>query len=73
MYIFYSDIIDIQSNVLNEHQITELLNENIENIDEQFQRSEYILNDVNKQNIGNSSIFTGKFYLFLLYFFIFIL
>lgn len=56
---------DMEYNVLNE--ITELLNEKIEYIDEQFQRSESILNYVNIHNIGNCSIFTGKLYLLLLY------
>jgi len=49
------------SHILNENQIFELLNEDIENIDVQFEQSERIINDVELQEIGDTSIFTSKY------------
>lgn len=50
---------------LDEEQIIELLsestNENIENFDNEYEKTENILNDIQSfQNIGDSSIFTGE-------------
>ncbi|KAF0722198.1 zinc finger BED domain-containing protein RICESLEEPER 1-like isoform X1 [Aphis craccivora] len=47
---------DSTSQILNENQIFELLNENI---DIQFEQSERIINDVELQEIGYTSIFTN--------------
>uniref|UniRef100_A0A2S2PA97 Uncharacterized protein n=1 Tax=Schizaphis graminum TaxID=13262 RepID=A0A2S2PA97_SCHGA len=51
---------DSTSQILNENQIFELLNEDIENIDVQFEQSEQIINYVELQEIGDTSIFTSK-------------
>ncbi|XP_050054537.1 uncharacterized protein LOC126549442 [Aphis gossypii] len=50
---------DSTSQILNENQIFELLNEDIENIDVQFEQSERIINYVELQEIGDTSIFTN--------------
>lgn len=62
IHIFSNNIDpDSTSHILNEDQIFELLNEDIENIDVQFEQSEQIINDVELQELGDTSIFTSKY------------
>jgi len=44
---------------LNDGEITDLLNENIDDVDEQYEKTEKIVTDIVAQNIGGE-IFTGK-------------
>ena len=60
IHIFSNIDPDSISHILNEDQIFERLNEDIENIDEQFEQSERIINNVELQEIGDTSIFTIK-------------
>lgn len=56
--------------MLDENQITELLNEHNDTVDKDYEQSEVIINDVElleMHNESDNSIFTGKFLLKLKY------
>lgn len=60
--LFYSDSESNSINVeLDDNEITNLLDQTSENIDNEFEKTEKIVNDVAVQNLTSNEIFSGEF------------
>lgn len=62
-YLLIISEIEFDQTILDENQITKLLNEHNETVDKEYEQSEVIVNHVELQNLSENSIFTGKFLL----------
>lgn len=51
----------VDYSILDDEQIENLLNEDVECVDSTYEQTENILNEIQLQNFGDGSIFTGNF------------